>query len=416
MAWYGTDYFPADWLGPEWHDELVEGFSEQGTAGALAVDTFAGSLVFGAVAQGSVAEVTVSAYAGELDTFTDAWFGEAWDTDSWYATDWYPAVPTGPQQFSQAGASGSLTVSGFAGVFQTAFDVRGTAASLGVTTYYPGFLPDAGGILDNDSDPDGDPLSYQIVSAPEAGTFTAYAGGAFTWDPTGIPDGRYQFTYQLYAGGEPAATVGTVWLEYGNVFAETTVQGFAGQMSGFVNQGTQATVTVTGFSGTVETAFVEQGTVGSLAIASYAGSVIQGLAQRGDPGTLDPQGFAGLFVGTFVAQGEAASVDLDTFAGELTLTDFLNEAGTAGTLTVSGYAGFLGRFDEQGTAAGITVSGLAGLLQVGFAGEQGAAGTLTVSGFAPLPIYEAAKPSIVLVPVFDSIVMRQAQDITVVLQ
>lgn len=58
----------------------------------------------------------------------------------------------------------------------------------------------APGVLGNDSDPDGDPLTAVCVSGPSKGTLTLYANGAFRYTPNPGYFGTDSFTYQANDG------------------------------------------------------------------------------------------------------------------------------------------------------------------------------------------------------------------------
>ena len=70
-------------------------------------------------------------------------------------------------------------------------------------------VPAAEGVLANDSDVDGDPLSAVVVSGPSHGILTLNADGSFTYTPAGNFNGTDSFTYQANDGtaDSPAATV-----------------------------------------------------------------------------------------------------------------------------------------------------------------------------------------------------------------
>ena len=67
------------------------------------------------------------------------------------------------------------------------------------------------GVLANDSDPDGDPLSVTPtpVSGPSSGTLTLATDGSFTYVPTGGFSGPDSFVYEVTdgQGGSAQATV-----------------------------------------------------------------------------------------------------------------------------------------------------------------------------------------------------------------
>ena len=54
----------------------------------------------------------------------------------------------------------------------------------------------APGVLANDSDPDGDPLTATLVAAPANGTLTLNANGGFTYTPPAAATGTRSFTYR----------------------------------------------------------------------------------------------------------------------------------------------------------------------------------------------------------------------------
>jgi VCBS repeat-containing protein len=67
----------------------------------------------------------------------------------------------------------------------------------------------APGVLGNDSDPDGNPITAVKVSDPAHGTVTLNANGSFTYTPAADYNGSDAFTYQASDGtlSSPAATV-----------------------------------------------------------------------------------------------------------------------------------------------------------------------------------------------------------------
>jgi VCBS repeat-containing protein len=58
----------------------------------------------------------------------------------------------------------------------------------------------AGGLLANDSDPDGDPLSAALFAGPANGTLTMNADGSFNYVPNANFNGSDSFTYQVSDG------------------------------------------------------------------------------------------------------------------------------------------------------------------------------------------------------------------------
>jgi uncharacterized delta-60 repeat protein len=58
----------------------------------------------------------------------------------------------------------------------------------------------APGVLANDSDPDGDPLTVAVVTGPAHGTLTLHPDGSFTYTPAANFNGRDTFTYKASDG------------------------------------------------------------------------------------------------------------------------------------------------------------------------------------------------------------------------
>lgn len=106
----------------------------------------------------------------------------------------------------------------------TAFAGVGVTAVVRWRGRYAGVGIDNNGFMANDSDPNGDPLSYRIVSSVSNGVLQTYLGGAFTYTPNPGFVGIDSFVYQLYAGGTAGGT-GTVTLAVGGAFAGVAVTG-----------------------------------------------------------------------------------------------------------------------------------------------------------------------------------------------
>ena len=66
----------------------------------------------------------------------------------------------------------------------------------------------APGVLGNDTDADGDPLTAQLVTAPTLGTLTLNPDGSFTYTPTANASGTDSFTYNASDG--PSSDTATV--------------------------------------------------------------------------------------------------------------------------------------------------------------------------------------------------------------
>ena len=71
-----------------------------------------------------------------------------------------------------------------------------------------------GGLLANDKDSDGDPLTATKLSNPSAGALTLQTNGGFHYDATGVPDGEYSFTYKVN-DGVADSNVATVTIHVG---------------------------------------------------------------------------------------------------------------------------------------------------------------------------------------------------------
>jgi large repetitive protein len=70
----------------------------------------------------------------------------------------------------------------------------------------------APGVLGNDTDPNGDPLTAIKVSNPTNGAVTLNANGSFTYTPSGSFVGWASFTYKVY-DGSLYSTVVKVWIQ-----------------------------------------------------------------------------------------------------------------------------------------------------------------------------------------------------------
>jgi large repetitive protein len=68
----------------------------------------------------------------------------------------------------------------------------------------------APGVLGNDSDPDGDPISAQLVSGPSHGSLTLNANGSFSYTPTANYNGSDSFSYNAFDGQVASASPATV--------------------------------------------------------------------------------------------------------------------------------------------------------------------------------------------------------------
>jgi hypothetical protein len=81
----------------------------------------------------------------------------------------------------------------------------GYSATAGVALSVP-----APGVLANDSDPDQDPLSAQLLTSTTHGTLTLNPNGSFDYTPDATFFGQDSFTYQVTAGGASASATARI--------------------------------------------------------------------------------------------------------------------------------------------------------------------------------------------------------------
>ncbi|HSC15419.1 MAG TPA: Ig-like domain-containing protein, partial [Gammaproteobacteria bacterium] len=72
------------------------------------------------------------------------------------------------------------------------------------------------GVLDNDTDPDGDPLTAFLVSGPASGTLTLQPNGGFIFAPAAGFDGTVTFTYEAGDGTLRSAATVTITVNAAN--------------------------------------------------------------------------------------------------------------------------------------------------------------------------------------------------------
>ncbi len=71
--------------------------------------------------------------------------------------------------------------------------------------------PLAGSVAGNDSDPDLDPMTFNLLAGPSDGTLTWNSDGTFTYTPSGDFHGTDSFTYQIVdADGDVSTAVATI--------------------------------------------------------------------------------------------------------------------------------------------------------------------------------------------------------------
>ena len=75
-----------------------------------------------------------------------------------------------------------------------------TATGDSYTVAEDGTLTPATGVLANDSDPDGNPLTAALVAGPSHGTLTLNVNGTFTYNPSANYNGPDSFTYKANDG------------------------------------------------------------------------------------------------------------------------------------------------------------------------------------------------------------------------
>jgi VCBS repeat-containing protein len=110
----------------------------------------------------------------------------------------------GPDSFTYRASDGSLesspatvtiTVTNTNKAPVAAADAYSTAEDTALTVNAPG-------VLGNDSDPDHDPLSAELVSGPSHGTLTLNANGSFSYRPEDNFNGSDSFTYRASDGSQ----------------------------------------------------------------------------------------------------------------------------------------------------------------------------------------------------------------------
>lgn len=252
-----------------------------------------------------------------------------------------------PEQVSSGvreGVLGSVGVTGFAAAVAISSIAVGVLGSVDCQGFYPGFEAAPGGLLDGIVDPDGDPLSLEIVAVPPNGTFDWDVNGAFTFTPDPGFHGETQGQYRVWAGGEPSNTeTFTIHVDasFDGVLGSVDVQGFVpGMEVSIETPGVLGSVDVVGYVPTLVAGqgSVSTGVLGSVDVTGYAAS-LQGPSQ-GALGSVDVQGYAGALVSTFEAQGAMGSVGVQGYVPGLEIN--------------TTFVGVLGSVDVQGFVPGIT--------------------------------------------------------------
>ncbi|MDR3636948.1 MAG: Ig-like domain repeat protein [Isosphaeraceae bacterium] len=162
-------------------------------------------------------EVDVSGPAGEswsLD-FAAPNYGRLTPGSYTGAVRWPFETGTQPGLDIAGDGRGSNTLTGQFTVLQAVYDASGKIVAFAATftqhsegatpaltgeVAYNSSLNQPEGVLFNDSDPDGDPLTAQLVSGPSHGAVTLNADGSFTYAPVSGYYGPDSFTYQANDG------------------------------------------------------------------------------------------------------------------------------------------------------------------------------------------------------------------------
>ena len=112
-------------------------------------------------------------------------------------------------QATSAAATVSITVSSVNDAPEADDDAYATAEGQTLSVNAPG-------VLDGDTDADGDPLSAVVGTDPAHGTLALEADGSFTYTPSGSFSGQDSFTYQA-SDGQAASNVATVTITVSDV-------------------------------------------------------------------------------------------------------------------------------------------------------------------------------------------------------
>jgi VCBS repeat-containing protein len=124
---------------------------------------------------------------------------------------------TGPDSFTYRANDGLLSSNNVATVSLTVSDRAPVAADDAYSTYENAPLTVAGpGVLANDTDPDGDPLTATITVNPTHGVVTLNADGSFTYTPAANFYGADQFSYVAKDGVKSTPAVVTLTVNHVN--------------------------------------------------------------------------------------------------------------------------------------------------------------------------------------------------------
>lgn len=89
---------------------------------------------------------------------------------------------------------------------------RPEVSDLAVLEGFGGYTPDVDGLLESASDPEGRPLSWEVVTEPANGVLVPWVGGGFSYTPDAGFTGTDTFDYRVWGGGEPS-NIATVSIE-----------------------------------------------------------------------------------------------------------------------------------------------------------------------------------------------------------
>ncbi|MCP4848560.1 MAG: tandem-95 repeat protein [Verrucomicrobiaceae bacterium] len=123
-------------------------------------------------------------------------------------SDFTPATASGESEFFDFTAPATVLVAGQNTIAVEIHQFSGTSSDISFDFSLEGRRPDIFGIIDNDSDVDGDVLSTNLLVPPASGEVQLNADGSFTYIPGLNFEGSDSFTYTLSDGSlEDQATV-----------------------------------------------------------------------------------------------------------------------------------------------------------------------------------------------------------------
>jgi hypothetical protein len=240
---------------------------------------------------------------------------------------------------------------------------QGQAASVGVQGRYAGFAAQSGGLLDGIADPDGDPLSLEIISTPPNGTFEWDVNGAFRFTPDPGWYGETQGQYRVWAGGEASNTeTFTIHIDkqHDGVTGSVTVSGIAPALAiDFDVTGVTGLVSVQGLIPTAQpgTGYVAQAQTGSVGVQGASAALFGNF--QGSVSTVSVQGQTPTIDQSETLQGVTGSVGVQSSAPSLTVS--FDVQGVTGSVSVQSYSGVLdNNYIDVGVLGQVGVIGLSG--------------------------------------------------------